>query len=333
MAASISTRTDADAGARLDLAPRHSARLGVTTFLPTLITAAEARPSSARLSAIAEARRADPLVAHAVPFVHVEGPILAAEDGPRGAHPRAHVRPPDLAEFERWQRAARRARRPGDAVAAYPETPAFIAALTAQRRARQPRPYRRDAGARSPPRSTPARVLSTHLGNGARGAAAAAPEFHLGTARRGPADRHLHRRRPSPARRHADRRCCAPRGWSGASWSPMPRRWPACRPAATAAGRRRGGADADGPARRGRHALSGRGGALARRRGGGRGAPGPDLAGRRPAHGHGQSGPLRRRPPRQAPARRAGRPHAVPLAPGDETLHVEAVLVAGVRVR
>jgi N-acetylglucosamine-6-phosphate deacetylase len=36
----------------------------------------------------------------------VEGPHIAPEDGPRGAHPLAYVRPPNLAEFTRWQSAS-----------------------------------------------------------------------------------------------------------------------------------------------------------------------------------------------------------------------------------
>ncbi len=80
------------------------AACGVTSFLPTLITAAEERLVAA-LRAIAEARRISPLAAHMIPYVHVEGPHLSAADGPRGAHPRAHVRPPDSQEFERWQAA------------------------------------------------------------------------------------------------------------------------------------------------------------------------------------------------------------------------------------
>ncbi|OWJ65931.1 N-acetylglucosamine-6-phosphate deacetylase [Inquilinus limosus] len=79
-------------------------RDGVTTFLPTLITASEASITAA-LAAIAAARAVDPLVAHAIPAVHVEGPHISPEDGPRGAHPRDQVRPPDLAEFDRWQAA------------------------------------------------------------------------------------------------------------------------------------------------------------------------------------------------------------------------------------
>jgi len=37
---------------------------------------------------------------------HVEGPHISAEDGPRGAHPKQWVRPPDLDEFHRMQDAA-----------------------------------------------------------------------------------------------------------------------------------------------------------------------------------------------------------------------------------
>jgi N-acetylglucosamine-6-phosphate deacetylase len=37
---------------------------------------------------------------------HVEGPNIGPEDGPRGAHPAAWVRPPSTDEFQRWQDAA-----------------------------------------------------------------------------------------------------------------------------------------------------------------------------------------------------------------------------------
>ncbi len=77
---------------------------GTTSFAPTIITASETRIVAA-LRAIAEARAADPMLARAIPFVHVEGPWLSPQDGPRGAHPAEHVRAPDLAEFARWQAA------------------------------------------------------------------------------------------------------------------------------------------------------------------------------------------------------------------------------------
>lgn len=84
---------------------RQLAVLGVTTFLPTLITAPENR-IVASLRAIAAARSISPLAAHMIPCVHVEGPHISPIDGPRGAHPRAHVRPPDFDELERWQTAS-----------------------------------------------------------------------------------------------------------------------------------------------------------------------------------------------------------------------------------
>lgn len=83
---------------------RQLVALGVTTFLPTLITAAEEQLVAA-LRAIAAARRISSLAAHMIPFVHLEGPHLSPTNGPRGAHHRAHVRPPDCDELKRWQAA------------------------------------------------------------------------------------------------------------------------------------------------------------------------------------------------------------------------------------
>ena len=77
-------------------------RVGVTTFAPTLITASESQLVHA-LAAIHLARSSSPTLANMIPFVHVEGPSIAPEDGPRGAHPAAHVRAPSLVEFARWQ--------------------------------------------------------------------------------------------------------------------------------------------------------------------------------------------------------------------------------------
>lgn len=105
------------------------------------------------------------MVAHAVPFVHVEGPYISPEEGPRGAHAREYILPASLPEFERWQTAS------GDLVGMVTISPhdedalEFISALSkkgivlaighshatpAQIRAAA------DAGA----------TLSTHLGNG-----------------------------------------------------------------------------------------------------------------------------------------------------------------------
>ncbi len=78
---------------------------GVTCFAPTLITAPE-EAICTRLKIIAEARSLHSRIAACVPFVHVEGPHISPLDGYRGAHPAADVRPPSIAEFDRWQDAA-----------------------------------------------------------------------------------------------------------------------------------------------------------------------------------------------------------------------------------
>jgi N-acetylglucosamine-6-phosphate deacetylase len=80
-------------------------RFGVTTYLPTCTTDAfEVIWHS--FATIAQAHASDPDVAARVPGIHLEGPYIAPADGPRGAHPRQHVRPPDWDEFRRWQDAA-----------------------------------------------------------------------------------------------------------------------------------------------------------------------------------------------------------------------------------
>ena len=101
---------------------------GVTTFLPTLITASEEKIIR-NLRIIAAAREADPLLMHMIPGVHVEGPHISPEDGPRGAHPREHVRPPDVSEFMRWQAASRNLVGIVTLSPHYPSAPEYIHAL------------------------------------------------------------------------------------------------------------------------------------------------------------------------------------------------------------
>ena len=137
---------------------------GVTCFAPTVITAPEDKICHA-LSVIAEARRNHPRAAACIPFVHVEGPHISPLDGYRGAHPADAVRPPSIAEFERWQQAS------GGLVGMvtlsphFGESCAYIAALAKQgihiaigHTHASPQEILRaiDAGAR----------LATHLGNG-----------------------------------------------------------------------------------------------------------------------------------------------------------------------
>jgi N-acetylglucosamine-6-phosphate deacetylase len=78
---------------------------GVARFFPTLITAS-VEAMARTLAAIRRAREDNPTLARAIPGIHLEGPFLCPEDGPRGAHPRAHVRDPEWDIFCRFQEAA-----------------------------------------------------------------------------------------------------------------------------------------------------------------------------------------------------------------------------------
>jgi N-acetylglucosamine-6-phosphate deacetylase len=78
---------------------------GVTAFLATCTTDAQDVLAGA-FATIARAMRKLSEVAARIPGIHCEGPFISPDDGPRGAHPRLHVRPPSWDEFSRLQDAA-----------------------------------------------------------------------------------------------------------------------------------------------------------------------------------------------------------------------------------
>ncbi len=93
------------------LQPEHVAAMtrllanhGVAHWVPTLVTG-DLDVMEHCCRAIVAAMR-EPEVARAMPGIHLEGPFISPVDGPRGAHPRAHVRIPDVKEFDRLYRAA-----------------------------------------------------------------------------------------------------------------------------------------------------------------------------------------------------------------------------------
>jgi N-acetylglucosamine-6-phosphate deacetylase len=88
-------------GEVLQVLKQHFA-FGVTRLCPTLITNsfdALAGGFAAIRAACEREQWADRLV----PGCHLEGPYISSEDGPRGAHPREHVRSPDWDEFQKLQ--------------------------------------------------------------------------------------------------------------------------------------------------------------------------------------------------------------------------------------
>ena len=140
-------------------------KFGVTRYLATCTTDSyEAFTHS--FGTIARACDELPEVAARIAGIHMEGPYIAPDDGPRGAHPRQHVRPPDWEEFCRIQEAARGKIKLLTLSPEYDGSAAFIAKVAksgvlvaighTQATSEQIRAAV-DAGAR----------MSTHLGNGA----------------------------------------------------------------------------------------------------------------------------------------------------------------------
>jgi N-acetylglucosamine-6-phosphate deacetylase len=80
-------------------------RHGIAGLCPTVITSSFATLVHS-LTTLRRACEEEAALAGAMPAVHLEGPYVSAEDGPRGAHPRQHVRPPAWDEFCRLQDAA-----------------------------------------------------------------------------------------------------------------------------------------------------------------------------------------------------------------------------------
>src|SRR5439155_8469029 len=81
-----------------------AARSGTAMLCPTICTNSH-EAMMAGLREVARACESHPGLARAMPAIHVEGPYLASEDGPRGAHPKEHVRDPDWSEFQQFPEA------------------------------------------------------------------------------------------------------------------------------------------------------------------------------------------------------------------------------------
>ncbi|WP_260871058.1 N-acetylglucosamine-6-phosphate deacetylase [Paenibacillus xylanexedens] len=137
---------------------------GVTSYCPTLITNSSDRLAEAA-SAIAEAVRLNPDASGGIAGIHLEGPFLSPEDGPRGAHPRQYIVPPNWETFSRWQEAAEGLIRIITLSPEWPNATTFIARccesgilVSIGHTAATPEQIREAVAAGA--------VMSTHLGNG-----------------------------------------------------------------------------------------------------------------------------------------------------------------------
>lgn len=97
---------------------------GTARFYPTVITNSPEAILGC-LRNLAKARETMP----SIEGFHVEGPHICPDDGPRGAHPRRWVRPPDIEEYRRWQDAAEGNVRLVTLSPEWPEAPKYIETL------------------------------------------------------------------------------------------------------------------------------------------------------------------------------------------------------------
>jgi N-acetylglucosamine-6-phosphate deacetylase len=137
---------------------------GVTRFYPTVITGGPAE----MLAALENLARAKEMLPNgeAMDGFHVEGPHISPDDGPRGAHPRQWVRPPDVEEFHRWQEAARGCIRLVTLAPEWPQAPRYIEALT-EAGVVISIGHTNATGAQIADAVAAGATMSTHLGNGA----------------------------------------------------------------------------------------------------------------------------------------------------------------------
>jgi N-acetylglucosamine-6-phosphate deacetylase len=147
---------------------------GVTRLLPTVITGSQAVMEGA-LRRLAEAKERLP-EGEAIEGFHAEGPHISPEDGPRGAHPLAAVRPPDLDEFHRLQDAARGGIKLVTISPEWPEAPAFIETVVREGVVASIG-HTKANSAQIADAIAAGATMSTHLGNGAHSVMARHPNY------------------------------------------------------------------------------------------------------------------------------------------------------------
>lgn len=147
---------------------------GVTRFYPTVITGSPEVMAGA-LGNLAAAREQLPEGA-AMEGFHVEGPHISPDDGPRGAHPRRWVRPPDIEEFRRWQDAAEGHVRLVTLAPEWPDAPRYIAAL-AEAGVVVGIGHTNATALQIQEAVSAGATMSTHLGNGAHPVLARHPNY------------------------------------------------------------------------------------------------------------------------------------------------------------
>jgi len=78
---------------------------GTTQHIPTIVSSPQERILK-NLEIISKAIDTLPDIKEAIPGIHIEGPFISPEEGPRGCHDPSFIRNPDFEEFRQWQEAA-----------------------------------------------------------------------------------------------------------------------------------------------------------------------------------------------------------------------------------
>lgn len=79
---------------------------GITTYFPTIITNSD-NATEALLKTITLACESKEEIDACIGGIHLEGPFISQEDGPRGAHPIPHIKAPNWKLFSKWQKIAK----------------------------------------------------------------------------------------------------------------------------------------------------------------------------------------------------------------------------------
>ncbi|MBC6366194.1 N-acetylglucosamine-6-phosphate deacetylase [Algoriphagus sp. AK58] len=74
---------------------------GITSHFPTIITNSPEK-ISALIQQVVQIRKNDLLAKSCISGIHIEGPFISPEDGPRGAHFREFVQAPNWNLFQKW---------------------------------------------------------------------------------------------------------------------------------------------------------------------------------------------------------------------------------------
>lgn len=140
-------------------------RLGVTMFYPALVTGPK-KKTFRLLQTLGELIEGGGPVSRMIGGIHLEGPFISGEDGPRGAHMKRYCLEPDIGLLHRWQEQAQGHIRIVTLAPELPGSGEFIrecvrmgirAAIGHTAASREDIERAAEAGA----------TLSTHLGNGA----------------------------------------------------------------------------------------------------------------------------------------------------------------------